>query len=241
MLFPTVVITPDGEDYEYLLKCSIKPVCLTPNGEAKIDFDSDLLATQALIGLLTFQGFKSAVTAKDNAVCETTETNGTTSSPYYTIDANIVLEADAIAVLDKIGPLYFAKTKEKFNVNSGIRSAYRQAAAMYIVYMSGDKILSQYSRWKANEMLAIIKKGESKTVTVQKMAEVIQKYFEKGTLFSDHQQAGAIDIAIVGDIATRILPMSGPNQKIMMEIAKEVTGFSALRETKPLHIHIKFK
>ena len=164
-----------------------------------------------------------------------------TTSPYYTIDSGIVLEADAIATLDKIGPLYFAKVGQKFNVNSGTRNSYSQADAMYNVYMNGDKTLSLYNRQRANELIDIIKKGESKAVTIQKMADLIQSYFEKGILMSGHQKAGAIDIAVVGDAATGVPPMSGQQQKIMMGIAKKVTGFGALLEKHPPHIHVKFK
>jgi hypothetical protein len=163
-------------------------------------------------------------------------------SPYYTIDAGIVLETDALAVLDKIGSLYFAKVGKKFNVNSGTRNAYRQADAMYTVYMSGDKTLHLYTNRKvANELIAIIKKGESKEVTIQKMGDLIQKYFEQGTLMSGHQKAGAIDIDVNGDNATGVSIMSPAEQKIMMAIAKSVTGFDALLERHPVHIHIKFK
>lgn len=161
-------------------------------------------------------------------------------SPYYTIDAGIVLEAEAIAVLDKIGPLYYAEVGEKFNVNSGTRNSYRQADAMYNVYMNGDKTLKLYNRQRANELIAIIKKGESKAITVQKMADLIQSYFEKGILMSDHQKAGAIDIDINGEVGG-IKIMTSAQQKIMMNIATKVTGFSALLEKHPPHIHIKFK
>ena len=167
------------------------------------------------------------------------ETDG---NPYYTIDAGIVLEADAIAVLDKIGPLYFAKVGKKFNVNSGTRDSYRQADAMYNVYMNGGTTLSLYkNRTAANELIAIIKKGESKTVTIQKMTDLIQKYFEKGIVMSGHQRAGAIDIAVYEDKPTGVAAMSSSDEKIMMDIAFKVTGYKALRETSPPHIHIKFK
>lgn len=160
-------------------------------------------------------------------------------NPYYTIDANIVLEADAIAVLDKIAPLYYAKVGKKFNVNRGTRDAYRQADAMYDVYMGGDKTLSLYNRQRANELIAIIKKGESRATTIQKMADLIQKYFEQHILMSDHQKAGAIDIDINGDIG--IKAMTPAQRKIMMQIATKVTGFTTLLEKHPPHIHIKFK
>lgn len=162
-------------------------------------------------------------------------------NPYYTIDAGIVLEADAIAVLTKIAPLYFAKVGKKFNVNSGTRDSYRQAVAMYDVYMEGDVTLSLYNRQRANELIAIIKKRESKTVTIQKMTELIQKYFDKGILMSSHQKAGAIDIAVVGDKNTGVAIMETSEQKLMMQIATKVTGFAALRENNPPHIHVKFK
>lgn len=161
-------------------------------------------------------------------------------NPYYTIDPNIVLEADAIAVLDKIAPLYFDKVGEKFNVNSGTRDSYRQAEAMYDVYMSGDRTLSLYkNRTAINELIAVIKNGESRAITVQKMTAIVQKYFEQGILMSGHQKAGAIDIDINGD--TGIKAMTSAQQKIMMEIAAKVTGFSALLEKSPPHIHTKFK
>lgn len=165
-------------------------------------------------------------------------------NPYYTIDASIVLEADALAVLDKIAPLYFAKVGEKFNVNSGTRDSFRQAEAMYTVYTSGDKTLHLYGNRKvANELIEIIKNGQrtgkSKAAIVQTMAELIQKYFEQNVLMSSHQRAGAIDIDINGDIG--IKPMTAAQQKIMMEIAAKVTGYKALLERSPPHIHIKFK
>ena len=161
-------------------------------------------------------------------------------NPYYTIDAGINLEVDAIATLDKIAPLYYAKVGEKFNVNSGTRDSYRQADAMYNVYINGDKTLHLYGNRKvANELIAIIQKGESKAITVQKMTDLIQKYFEQKIYMSDHQKAGAIDISIVGDVG--VPRMTAPKQKIMMEIATKVTGFSALLEKSPPHIHIKFK
>jgi len=148
--------------------------------------------------------------------------------------------------LDKIAPLYFAKVGEKFNVNSGTRDSWHQAEAMYVVYVTKDKALSKYKNRKAaNELIEIIKKGQragqSKDVIVRTMADLVEKYFKDGILMSDHQKAGAIDIAIVGDNATGVLPMTGPQQKIMMEIATKVTGYKALLETSPLHIHIKFK
>ncbi len=90
-------------------------------------------------------------------------------NPYYTIDAGIVLESEAIAILDKIAPLYFAKVGEKFNVNSGTRNSYRQADAMYDVYMNRDRTFSLYKNKTAvNELIAVIKKGESRVITVHK-------------------------------------------------------------------------
>ena len=162
-------------------------------------------------------------------------------NPYYTIDAGINLEADAIAVLDKIGPLYYARVGEKFNVNSGTRDSWHQADAMYDVYMGGDRTLSLYNRTRANELIAIIKKGESRAATIQKMTDLIQKYFEQHIIMSDHQKAGAIDIDINGDDATGVSIMTAPQRKIMMEIATKVTGFATLLEKHPPHIHIKFK
>lgn len=177
-----------------------------------------------------------------NAINKAPDTSG--ESPYYTIDASIILEADAIVILDKIAPLYFAKTGKKFNVNSGTRNSYRQADAMYDVYMNGDKTLHLYrNKIVINELLEIIKSGqksgESRTAIVKKMTDLIQKYFEKNILLSGHQKAGAIDIDINGDVGIAV--MSDVDIKIMMEIAFKVTGFKALLEKSPPHLHIKFK
>lgn len=177
--------------------------------------------------------------AIDTAKLEAEKVKGN-GNPYYTIDDGIILEADAIAVLNKIAPLYFDRVGEKFNVNSGTRTAMQQAEAMYTVYMNGDRTLHLYGNRKVvNELLAIIKRGESKAATVQKMADLIQKYFEQNILLSDHQKAGAIDIDINGDVG--IKAMTATQQKIMIEIATKVTGFKALLERHPPHIHIKFK
>lgn len=166
------------------------------------------------------------------------------ASPYYTIDAGIVLEADAIAVLDKIGPLYFEKAGKKFNVNSGTRDSGRQAEAMYTVYMSGDKTLHLYkNRQVIGELLAIIKNGQktgkTKDTIVGEMKDVIQKYFEKGVFLSGHQRAGAIDIDINGDVGIDVMSKSEIN--LMMQIAKKITGRNALLEKSPPHLHIQFK
>lgn len=56
---------------------------------------------------------------------------------------------------------------------------------------------------------------------------------------SGHQRAGAIDIDINGD--TGIKEMTSAQRKIMTDIAAKVTGFPALLEKSPPHIHIKFK
>lgn len=163
-------------------------------------------------------------------------------STYYTIDSGIVLEADAIAVLDKIGPLYFKETGQRFNVNSGTRDAYRQADAMYNVYINGDVELKHYkNRTVVKELFEIIKKGESKTTTVQKMGELLKGYADKGTLMSAHQRAGAIDISVYGDAAAKIPAMTRKQEGVMMRVAQEVTGKKALRENSPPHIHITFK
>lgn len=163
-------------------------------------------------------------------------------NPYYTIDAGIVLESEAITVLEKIAPLYFAKVRKRFNVNSGTRDSYRQSDAMYNVYMSGGRTFPLYKNRKAaNELIAVIEKGESKEITIKKMTDVIQRYFEQNILMSPHQRAGAIDIDVNGDEATGVAVMSTLERKIMMEIATKITGFAAKLETEPLHIHIRFK
>lgn len=71
------------------------------------------------------------------------------------------------------------------------------------------------------------------------MTGIIQNYFEQGILMPGHQRAGAIDIDINGD--TGIKEMTSAQRKIMMDIAAKVTGFPALLEKSPPHIHIKFK
>jgi hypothetical protein len=207
--------------------------------------------TSGAILLVRVKGYLSCYSEKftsaarcvkiDTAFARTVKPPTIEESPYYTIDAGIVMESDAIAVLDKIGLLYFAKVGIKFNVNSGTRDAYRQADAMYIVYMNGDRTLSLYNRQRANELIAIIKTGESKSVTIKKMGDLIQKYADRNIFLSDHQKAGAIDISIVGDSPTGVPVMTGSQQKIMMEIARKVTGFAALLEKRPPHIHLKFK
>lgn len=166
-------------------------------------------------------------------------------NPYYTIDANIVLEADAIAVLDKIAPLYFARVGKKFNVNSGTRDAYRQANAMWVKY-SRDKIFSEYPQRKLiNEILEAIKKaqaaGRNNAGIVQAMADAIQNQINRKEYISGHLIAGCIDIATEGDQVTEVPRMLPHEQKIMIEIAVRVTGGTATKETNPLHIHIKFK
>jgi len=166
-------------------------------------------------------------------------------NPYYTIDANIVLESEAISILDKIGPLYFAKVGKKFNVNSGTRDAYRQAEAMWVKYPR-DKIFSEYPQRKLiNEILEAIKKeqaaGKNNAGIVQAMTDAIQNQINRKEYISKHLTAGCIDIATLEDIPTGVDAMTGSEQKIMMEIAIKVTGGTAKKEDNPPHIHIQFK
>ncbi len=166
-------------------------------------------------------------------------------NPYYTIDAGIVLEADAIAVLDKIGPLYFEKVGKKFNVNSGTRDAFRQADAMWIKYPR-DKIFSEYPNRKLiNEILESIraaqKTGKDRAGIVQAMTNAIQLQINRKEYISKHLIAGCIDIATEPDIATGVARMSSQEQTIMKEIAVKVTGGTAKKENNPPHIHIQFK
>lgn len=167
-------------------------------------------------------------------------------NPYYTIDAGIVLEADALAVLDKIGPLYFAKVGEKFNVNSGTRNARSQANAMLGVIEAGGTNLPKYpNRQAVNEILDAYRKakaaGKSRDGIVQAMAQAIQNQIDsRGYYISPHLIAGAIDISVKGD--TGVPAMLKAEQKIMIEIAKSViTKGDAFYENEPPHIHIQFK
>lgn len=169
----------------------------------------------------------------------------TDENPYYTVDAGIVLEAEAIAVLDKIGPLYFAKVGKKFNVNSGTRDAYRQAEAMWVKYPK-DKTFSEYPQRKlVDEIREAIRQaqssGKSNAGIIQAMTDVIQNQINRKEYISVHLIAGCIDIATQPDIPTGVAAMSGSEQKIMLEIAIKVTGGTAKKENNPPHIHIQFK
>lgn len=233
------IIEPNDENYKFLLKCSLKAICISfvfvSGRYQKSDFNNDPLVIKALEGKMTFDVFKKESELKDNSLC-----GNSSVSSYYTIDEGIILEEEAIAILDKIGHEYFKRTGKKFNVNSGTRGSDRQAAAMYQVYMSGDKTFSLYKNRKvADELIAIIKAGGIKESIVKKMTDLIQKNYEQGVFMSSHQRAGAIDISIKGDIG--VPPMSSSEQKIMMEIADKITGKTTLLERSPPHIHITFK
>lgn len=170
-------------------------------------------------------------------------TDATTASPYYTIDEGIVLADDAIAHLDNIGAAYFEKIAKKFNVNSGTRTPYRQAAAMWVKYAK-DKKLSEYGTGAAiTEILQAIKTaqaaGKTGDAIVQAMADAIQKQVDRGVYISKHLKAGAIDIAVVASAG--VPAMSKTEKKTMIEIAKKVTGGNAFEETNPPHIHIQYK
>lgn len=167
-------------------------------------------------------------------------------NPYYTIDAGIVLEADALAIIDKIAPLYFAKVGKKFNVNSGTRDARRQANAMLGVIEAGGTNLPKYpNRQAVGEILDAYRKakaaGSSRDGIVQAMAQVIQNQIDtRGYYISPHLRAGAIDISVKGD--TGVPAMLKAEQEIMIKIAKSViTQGDAFYENEPPHIHIQFK
>jgi hypothetical protein len=164
---------------------------------------------------------------------------------YYTIDAGIIVEAEAIAILNKIAPEYYKRTGKQFNVNSGTRDAYRQADAMYVKYPR-DKSFSEYPNRKlVNEILEAIKKAQatrnSTAGIVQSMTAVIQTQINRREYISKHLIAGCIDIATTADTKTNVPAMSLLEQKIMIEIAIKMTGGTAKKEENPPHIHIQFK
>lgn len=162
---------------------------------------------------------------------------------YYTIDSGIVLNPTAIGYLDKIGAEYFEKTGKKFNVNSGTRTPLRQADAMYTVIQSGDTTLSLYNRATVTPILNAYKTakaaGQSRQQIVQAMADVIQDQVNRKIYISNHLKAGGIDISVVGDAG--VPAMSEPEKKIMIAIAKKVTGGNAFEERRPPHIHIQYQ
>ena len=66
-VFTDSTIQSNGEHYEYLLKCTLKPVCKTPNN-TKVDFHTDSLIAQALNNRISFEQFKKATIAKDSHI-----------------------------------------------------------------------------------------------------------------------------------------------------------------------------
>lgn len=180
---------------------------------------------------------KSAI---DNAPPPTDEK---AANPHYTLDEGIILSPDAIQILDKIAIEYFKKVAKKFNVNSGTRTPYRQAAAMWVKY-ANDKTLSEYGGGAAiTEILQAIKTaqaaGKTGTAVVQAMADAIQKQVDRGVYISRHLKAGALDIAVVA--SPGVTAMTKNEKKTMIEVAKKVTGGNAFEETNPPHIHIQYK
>lgn len=168
--------------------------------------------------------------------------NDKEENPYYTIDAGIVLTDEAIKLLDEIGIRYFKRVGKKFNVNSGTRTPLSQATAMLGVIEAGDRNLSKYgNRQAANEILNAYRTGRTREERIKKMTEVIQGQVSRNIFISNHLRAGGIDIATVGDVVTGVPRMSAAEEKIMIEIAKEVTRGQAFKEMFPEHIHIQYK
>jgi hypothetical protein len=69
--FNRPLIFPDDGNYKYLLKCSLKPICVvcSPEGDIKIDFNTDPLVIEALGSRMNFQSFKTQAEAKDILEC----------------------------------------------------------------------------------------------------------------------------------------------------------------------------
>jgi hypothetical protein len=69
--FNRPLIFPDDGNYKYLLKCSLKPICVvcSPEGDIKIDFNTDPLVIEALGSRMNFQDFRTQAEAKDKLEC----------------------------------------------------------------------------------------------------------------------------------------------------------------------------
>lgn len=145
--------------------------------------------------------------------------------------------------MDKIGPKYFEKTGKKFYVNSGTRDAFRQADAMYVKANGGDRFADYKNKKAAAEVLTAYRsakaEGKSRQEITRAMADVIQRQINNKTYISSHLRAGGIDIAIIEKPG--IAALSASEKRIMIEIAKEVSGGQAFEEKVPPHIHIQYK
>lgn len=72
------IIFPDDRHYRFLLRCSLKPICVicTEAGDVKLDFNDDPLAVQAIAGRINFQTFRHLAETKDGSVCESLTKEG---------------------------------------------------------------------------------------------------------------------------------------------------------------------
>lgn len=165
------------------------------------------------------------------------------ASQHYTIDAGITLSQEAIGYLDRIGVQYFEQTGSRFNVNSGTRTPSSQADAMYTVIQSGDRTLSLYNRTNVTPILEAYRTasttGRTRQQIVQSMADAIQSQVNRGVYISNHLRAGGIDISVRGDVG--IPAMTADQKRVMIEIARRITGGQAFEERRPPHIHIQYQ
>ena len=65
---PQYIFQPDDGNYQYLLKCSLNPVC-EADGQPKNNFSTDPLAISAFRGTISFYNFKNQAEAMDGKPC----------------------------------------------------------------------------------------------------------------------------------------------------------------------------
>jgi len=155
--------------------------------------------------------------------------------PALKLHDDVVLSAELRQVVTAIADRYHDKTRRTLEITSGVRTAERQAGAMYIKLRQGGSL----SIYKQKALVTPIKEAYraarkrklKKEAVIAAMAAVIEAQVARGEFLSRHLKGRAFDARIIG--------MSGKQRAAFLQAAHEVGGVRVLIESHPPHFHVE--
>jgi uncharacterized protein YcbK (DUF882 family) len=155
--------------------------------------------------------------------------------PHWVATPGIELSPFLTEAIDRVAEHYYAKTRRRFTVTSGVRPPARQARAMYAKIAAGGS-LSIYRNQSLIEPLRRAyrdgrKKRQSRERIIAAMTEILSDQVARGHYISRHMRGRAFDVGTAG--------LTKKQRQAFLAAVREAGGMRVIVETKPPHFHIE--
>jgi len=153
---------------------------------------------------------------------------------HYSLLDGVMISPEIEVKVKQLADNYHALTNKDIVVTSGIRTAQRQAEAMYAKLAGGDDLAVYKNQDIAQAIRKIYIDGTNTNQTEETIITAIRteidKQIAKGIFISQHLRKGAVDI--------RSRDMSDA-EKAQFRVAAEGIAETVILETTPPHFHVQ--